>query len=695
MKRFVNVRLLVILACALAAGIGLSCVFHFFAIDTIWCITVAILPCILMLILGLTLKRLKPIIFILLALLCFFAGFFNSNARMDNFKKTEINDGGAYFISAQIDDINRYNDLTYVVLKDLKIDNKEVGGKMRAGVLYKYAKDLEIGYKIEFVSVLHTGNALFEYGELNRNAEKNIKYSCTINDGIIITDKSPSFFASIRAAIRDTLFDNLDENTASICYGMMIGDTGYIDSDTMQSFRFGGVAHIFAISGLHIGLIYAIAYFLLKRIILNSQVSSIISLLLIFFYAGVCGFTLSSIRAAIMCAVNTFTKVVRFKYDGMNSFALSVIIVLCVTPLSLFSLGYQLSICAVGGILILSKNIENSMNKAKIPSKISSAASVSFGAQLGTMPVMLSGFGYLSGAGMTLNIVVVPLISAMFYFLFIGTVISAIIPAFAAILMPVAALPLEGILSFLLSSGFENSLITGFGTQLFIPLYYMGILVASDKLNLKPLVRLSGISVALIVLTFYVILKTYSPLSGFEITISAKNSNCVLLKSSSGKVLIIDETCNSHIDDTLNEYYSPDIDGVIILGGEDCVMTYGRINLKCKDVYICKLYIEIYPYDYATIHYEKDFTVAGINFTFYDGYSLLADIDGLSIGICSGKIPFTDCDLLISKNENSVCNAAHTVYFNKTKNALNSYDYGDIKFTVKNKSLELSTLLRN
>lgn len=694
MKKFVNVRLPVILACALAAGIGLSCAFNFFVVDTIWCISVPIFACILIIILGLTLKRLKPIIFILLALICFFIGFFISNAKMDEFRKSEIVGGNGYCVSAEIYDIRVYENSTYAVLKDLKVDNEQIDGKMGAWFHGQDAQNLEVGYKIEFVAVLNTNNNLFEYGELNRNAEKNIKYTCSVNNGIKITDNSPTFFASIRAKIKNTLFDNLDENTAAICYGMTVGDTDYIDSDTMQVFRFGGIAHIFAVSGLHIGLIYGMVYFLLRRILLNIQASSIISLLAVFFYIGICGFTLSSVRAAIMCTVSTLTKLFPLKYDGLNALAYSVIIILCVTPLSLFSIGFQLSVCAVGGILILSKKIEKALKKAKIPGKISSAAGVTVGAQLGTMPVMLTGFGYLSGVGLTLNIIIVPIISFLFYLLFLGTIISTVIPVFASVLIPTVAFPLKGVLYFLLKFGFENSLITGFGSQMFIPIYYLGILVVSDKLNLQPLTRLFGASIVLLGLTFYVILKTYSPLNGFEITVSAKNSNCVLIKSSSGKVLVIDETCNSRIDDTLNEYYSADVDGVIILGGENCTGAYKASNLECKDVYVYIFNTIIEPYDYTAVHYVQEFSIAGIDFTFCDGYSLLADIDGVSVGICAGElIPFSECDLLISKYKNSICNADRTVYFSLHGYKFNTYDYGDISFRIKNKTLKLSTLL--
>lgn len=693
MKKFANFRLPVILACSLAVGIAVAFVFKFFVIDSVWSLLILGAFALTAVIVGLTVKKSKPLLFILLAAACFTGGFFNGYSRMTNFETCELTHGNAYFISGEIEEINRYDNFSSAKIKNLKADNKNIDGKMYARIPEKYSRYIEVGYKIEFAAEINCDNKLFKYGEFDRNAEENIKYSCLIADGFNVTDKSPEFFEQIRASIRGTLFDNLSENTAAICYGMLVGDTDLIGDDAMTNFRLGGVAHIFAVSGLHIGLVYGLAYFVLKKLILNSQAASLLSVALVFFYAGVCGFTLSSVRAAIMCAVNAATKLFHFKYDGLNSLAFSVLIVLCVTPLSLFSLGYRLSVCAVAGILILSKNIEKAMNKARVPKKISSAAGVTFGAQLGTMPVMLNGFGYLSGAGFLLNLVIIPVISVLFSVMFFGTIICTIIPAFAAAVMPIAVLPLEGVLSFLLSFGFENSIVSGFGAGLFIPLYYIGILSISDKLNLSGKLRFFGVTLFMAALTVYVIIMTYTPSSGYNITVSAKNSDCVLIKSPDGNVLIIDENCNPHVSETLDEYYTYDLDGVIILGGEDCVTAYGKTDLKCKDVYVCKLYIEINPYDYATVHYEKDFTLAGMDFSFADGKSLYINCDGISIGVCIDEIPFTNCDLLISRYENTVCEASCNVYFGLSDYKYNIYDYGDINFTVRGGTLDITSVL--
>ena len=97
--------------------------------------------------------------------------------------------------------------------------------------------------------------------------------------------------------------DNLDKDTAAICYAMLIGDTKGVDDATLDSFRFGGVAHIFAVSGLHIGLVYGVIAFAMKKLRANKFLSAAICIAVILLYSAVCGFTLSSVRAVIMCAV--------------------------------------------------------------------------------------------------------------------------------------------------------------------------------------------------------------------------------------------------------------------------------------------------------------------------------------------------------------------------------------------------------
>ena len=144
------------------------------------------------------------------------------------------------------------------------------------------------------------------------------------------------------------------------------------------------------------------------------------------------------------------------------------------------------------------------LGKLQIHPKIASACTISLSAQAGTLPVMLSAFGYLSGASLVLNIIVVPLLSALFSVLFIVTMLCTAVAPVAAYILPLATAPLDAVLSFLIGAGFEKSLISGFGTGLFAPLYYIAVIFLSDKLNLKPLTRFVAFGCSLVLITVYV-----------------------------------------------------------------------------------------------------------------------------------------------------------------------------------------------
>ena len=105
---------------------------------------------------------------------------------------------------------------------------------------------------------------------------------------------------------------------------------------------------------------------------------------------------------------------------------------------------------------------------------------------------MLSSFGYVSGAGLILNLIVLPVISVFFVFIFVAVIIGTVIPPLG-IAVTFAVIPLEGVLSFLLSLGFEKALITGFGNGAFIPVYYIALLFLSDKLNINNIVRIISV----------------------------------------------------------------------------------------------------------------------------------------------------------------------------------------------------------
>ncbi|MDE6597708.1 MAG: ComEC/Rec2 family competence protein [Clostridia bacterium] len=686
MKRLVNLRFPVLLACAMIAGIAVGYLFVFYHINMFWLIAVVPITAVIFILLLLFTKKITAPVIVVIASALIAAGAVNCYFRLYNFGNSEIIDGQIYSVTATVCDKGESEYGEYIIVKNIVADGKKTDGKAYAYLNDIYGDFCDVGYKVSF-SAKFSRNDPFPYGKLNHNAQDNIKFRCTLTSKIS-AKRGFSLFGSVRSHIRETLFNNLDKDTSAVAYALLTGNTQDVESGVLTTFRNGGIAHVFAVSGLHIGIVFGIISFICKKAKANKYLAAALCILPIFFYAGVCGFTLSSVRAAIMCTVAVIARLFHKKSDSLNSLAIAVIIILFISPLSLFSVGFQLSVCAVGGILILSKRIVSPFKK--LPKKLTSAVGISLSAQAGTLPVMLANFGYLSGAGLILNIVIVPLLSVIFVITFLGVLFCALISAAAPYVLPVAALSLKAVLSFLVGAGFEKAIISGFGAGAFLPIYFLGLFLVSDKFNLKRLHRIIAGVTSAAVLLVYVLCRTYLPANGYKIVASGNYyGGEVLIKSNKGNVLIVTEGVTSNYTLTfLNEYYATDISAVIILGGEDCVLSYGNLGIKCDGVYVFYQHLNLQPYKNVEVKYESEFSVGGVNFTFGDGYSVLADFGGIDIAVCAGSYcPFESCDLLIANDGNINCQSKFNAYFNARGYKYNTYDYGDLTFKISGRAL--------
>ncbi len=687
MKKLVNARIPVILALGLVAGVTCGYLFVFFGISLFWIIAVVPVAAIVFILCAVFAKKSKPLFVVPLLAALIIAGCLFCGVRLLNYSSKTLTDGGVYTFSATVYEKGESDYGEYVILKNVKTDGKKVDGKVIVYLSDGYGEFCDDGYKVSFTASVSCYD-LFPYGKLNFNIQDNIKYSANVDGGLTASYRF-SLFGAIRSAARNTLYKNADGDTAAIAYAMLTGNTQGVESSSLQTFRYGGIAHIFAVSGLHIGITYGILTFLLKKLRLNKYASAAICLFCIIFYAGVCGFTLSSVRAVIMCAVSAAAKLFHKKYDSLNALSLAVIVILLISPASLFSIGFQLSVCAVGGINLLSKRIAKPLKK--LPRCISSSVGVSLGAQFGTLPVMLSGFGYLSGAGLLLNIVIVPLLSVIFEVIFVSVTVCTILPFAAPYIIPYVTLPLQAVTSFLVGAGFEKALIRGFGAGLFGLFYLICILAVSDKLNLKLLTRFAAIACSVCLLVSYTLWRTYSPASGYKIIASSYyGGGQILIKGGGGNVLIITENLNcSQTGKFLNDYYSTDLSAVIILGGEDCVWVCDGLNVDCGKVFVYDGYFNIQPYGKVEISYENEFTINGADYRFENGYSLMIDCGGIDVAVCAGEVPFERCDLLIATDGAKGCRSASSACFKGGGLEYDLYRTGALTYSANDGKLDL------
>ena len=497
-KKLFNFRLIAALAAAMTAGILFGAVAAYFAIGWPYLLIPFALASAALLICALKFKNTSLTVCFILIIAAFMLGAFSAYLFLASFAANEIPACQTVLVEGRVEKVGiTSGGRTYLVISSARADGKSLGGKVIAYLTENAGDYCEKGYTVKFYAALTKQNA-FEGGEISYYAQNSIKYSCNVYGGLEAR-WGFSLFGSANAAIRNTLFDNLDGETASVCYAMLTGDTSFISEGTLASFRGGGIAHLFAVSGLHIGAIFGALTLLFKRLPVNRYISAAIRVAAILLYAGVCNFTPSSIRATVMCAVMLCASLLHKKNDTLNSLSLAALILLIINPMYLFGAGFLLSFGAVLGIIMLGHNLEYILRA--LPKRVREPLSVGLAVHVSTVPTQLACFGYVSWAGLLLNLLIIPIITVLYLLLFFATVLAMIIPPAAGALVGVASSPIQLLVNAAVEGGLESAVISLPAKLWIYPPFALLIAGVSDKFNFKPVLRSALCSLALIGLT--------------------------------------------------------------------------------------------------------------------------------------------------------------------------------------------------
>ena len=142
--------------------------------------------------------------------------------------------------------------------------------------------------------------------------------------------------------------------TAGFMLATIAGDDLYLEPWLGEGFRATGLAHMLALSGLHVGIVIALATALLRAIRMlprGRRVFDVLLLLLIFGYALTVGMSPSVCRAAVMAAVYVTARMMCRQSTPYNSLCVAVAVLLLANPWWLFAPGFQLSVVAVWSLL--------------------------------------------------------------------------------------------------------------------------------------------------------------------------------------------------------------------------------------------------------------------------------------------------------------------------------------------------------
>ena len=359
-------------------------------------------------------------------------------------------------------------DRTYYLLEaetiEARTGTRNVSGKVRVAV-YKPHKLLQSGYKVRFEKIRlkiprnFKNPGRFDYRSYLNSRGIDVIGNVSKPETIIRLEPFDlpfylSFPQRLREKMLTSLSDLFSEDEGKLLQAMVFGMKDPLPLKIKEAYIATGLAHLMAVSGLHIGFVASAFYFLLLPLVFyglyrfkpdhvraghSSKWTAFFCLIPVLLYMVVVGGKVSSLRAGIMITAFLIAILINRQNSLFNAFLSAAFIILLWKPESLMDPGFQLSFLAVAGILwvihllkemgkdplsklgeppwhqkLLGKNphpsSENSNSvKSKLKKIFLGSLLISFTVSLATLPILLFNFNRISLVGAFLNLLLVPL----------------------------------------------------------------------------------------------------------------------------------------------------------------------------------------------------------------------------------------------------------------------------------------------
>ena len=228
---------------------------------------------------------------------------------------------------------------------------------------------------------------------------------------------------------------SVDDEQYAVLAAMALGDKSALTKELRETYSVTGASHILALSGLHLGIIYL----LLFRLTLGRRrfwLSQVVIILSIWAFVFLTGMSTSVVRSATMISVYALFSVAGRHRSPVNLLCFTAIVMLIVSPQSLYDIGFQLSFSAVLAILLLMPVFESFfpddyLVKHPMVRYIYNMVGVSVAAQIGVAPLIAYHFGRFSTYFLLTNFLVIPAATIILY----AALLVVMFPACGSVLL--------------------------------------------------------------------------------------------------------------------------------------------------------------------------------------------------------------------------------------------------------------------
>ena len=316
---------------------------------------------------------------------------------------------------------------------------------------------LSIGTRVRVTGKIYHFDTADNPGGFNKwlyYRTRGIDYRMSVSDtevlelaqGGLISNALNSFKQKLEESI-ESISEDTEE--AGLFKALLLGDRSDLADETYESFKNCGIAHILAVSGLHLSLLGEIFLRALKKIGIKKIPASAIADGLLLLYVIMISGSASAWRAYIMFTLSLLAPILRRTYDSLSALAAAGIILLIYQPLYALDGGFQLSFGAIAGIGLMYKPLsriadewrekflkkrwmarckkQNSCEPFKAPDAgfiykyIVSALLLSLSIQIFTLPIVAYHYYTISLYGLFLNLLILPLMSIAMISIVLGS----------------------------------------------------------------------------------------------------------------------------------------------------------------------------------------------------------------------------------------------------------------------------------
>lgn len=314
-----------------------------------------------------------------------------------------------------------------------RIENVSVNGKeiKKSAYVWSYSlPDARAGDNVNVTGDISTYD--LDYRNFNVYGFDDVRYSVRAREIEYAGEGKLCADSRFMVSLKRKLYENCDDDTVSTTTALLFGDKFGIDSDYIDNVKNAGLMHVFAVSGLHVGMLAAVTAFLARKLKRKKALYIAVIEIPLILYAWLCDFGASTVRAIIMSTVAVFAAVSGKKRDGLNSLAFAGIVIMTIMPYSVFMPGFHMSFDAVLALLLAGPHIKTAEKGILVKLKNLAVSSISVNFML--FPLLSGFFGEIQTLFMVSNLLILPILPFMYVISLVICLFVAIIPQTAVLL---------------------------------------------------------------------------------------------------------------------------------------------------------------------------------------------------------------------------------------------------------------------